>query len=166
MPGSHTPNTKSLVRGFTLVELLVVMAVLVALAVLIVPLYANLQTERQAATAAEGVVSTLREAQARAMAGDGDRTWGVYFFDDPAGHGDQFVLFRGENYAGRDASYDLVTALDDSLAFSAVSLGGGNEVVFGKVRGTTANTGSVTLTSTQGESVTVAVNSAGTVSVE
>lgn len=150
--------------GVTLVEIVITTTVIVALAALSIPLYANFQSESLLDTSSEDIVQTIREAQTRAMAGDGDRPWGVYFavVNDDA----QYSLFRGVDYLSRDTDYDRVTVLADSLTFSALDFSsGGATVIFQKIRGTTLNHGSLTLASTNGETVTIAVNAAGAVEV-
>lgn len=153
-------------RGFTLVELIIVVSLIVAFATLTIPLYAHFQTGQEVGTVAEAIAQGLREAQSRSMAGDGDRTWGVYFDDDPGGNGDKFVLFRGATYATRDAGFDLVTELADSVSLGSISLAGGNAVIFSKLVGATGNTGSLVVSSTNNDSATIRVNAAGVVDVE
>jgi len=149
-------------RGVTLVEIVITTTIIVALAALSIPLYANFQSESLLDTTSEDIVQTLREAQTRAMAGDGDRPWGVNFA--VVGDDAEFTLFRGVDYTNRDADYDRVGILADSLTFSVLDfLNGSTTVVFQKIRGTTLNFGSLTLTSTNGDVATISVNAAGAV---
>lgn len=152
--------------GFTLVELVVVVAITVALASLTIPLYVNFQATQQAASAAEEIVQLLREAQARAMAGDGAMPWGVYFEDDLVGADDRFILFRGASFAARNPSFDFATDLADTLSFGSISFTGGSAVVFTRSNGTTANVGSLVVSASNGDAVTVRVNAAGAVDLE
>lgn len=149
-------------RGVTLIEIIITTTVIVALAALAIPLYANFQSESLLDTSSEDIIQTLREAQTRAMAGDGDRPWGVHFA--PVGGDSQYALFRGSDYANRDTDYDLVTILADSLTLSTLDFSNGSTtVVFQKIRGTSLNFGSLTLTSTNGDAATIFVNAAGAV---
>ena len=149
--------------AFTLVELLIVIGLTVAMALMAVPLYVNWQAHSALATGVQEAVAALREAQTRAMAGDGGRPWGVYFDDAPGSGSDRFVLFRGATYVARDADYDRATVLPAAVAYGSVSLSGGNAVVFSRIRGTTGNGGRVTLQSSDGRAVEIQVNAAGAV---
>lgn len=147
--------------GFTFIELLVVLGLTVTLAALAVPLFFNWQSQSGLDTAAQELIGAIREAQARAMAGDGASPWGVYF--DDAAAGDRFVLFRGASFATRDAAFDQATGLPPSVTYDAVLVAGGEAVVFTRGRGTTGNTGSVTLRSSEGRTAELRVNAAGAV---
>lgn len=149
-----------------MVEMVVVVAVIVILAALAIPLYADFQSGSQLDTVTKEIVHALREAQMRTIGGDGDLPWGVYFYDAPTGTGDSFTLFAGATHAGRDADMDIVTQLPGSVSFSSITFTGGSAVVFSKVRGTTVNSGDVVLISTDGDLVAVSVNAAGTVNIE
>ncbi|TSC77253.1 MAG: Uncharacterized protein G01um101431_436 [Parcubacteria group bacterium Gr01-1014_31] len=155
---SKTPLRASF--GFTFIELLVVLGLMVTLAALAVPLFFNWQSQSGLDTVAQELAAVVREAQARAMAGDGASAWGVHF-DDAAS--DRFVLFRGASFATRDAAYDQVTVLPPSVAYDAILVAGGDAVVFSRGRGTTGNIGSVTLRSSEGKTFELRVNAAGAV---
>lgn len=151
-------------RGVTLVEIVIATTIIVALAALAIPLYVNFQSESLLDTTSQDIVQTIREAQTRAMAGDGDRPWGVNFA--VVGDDAQYTLFRGVDYANRDPAYDRSAVLAGSLTFGALDFSNGSTtVVFQKVRGMTDNFGSLTLTSTNGETATITVNAAGAVDV-
>lgn len=152
--------------GFTLVEVVVVVALITLMAAFVYPISATVQAEHELETVASAIVQTLREAQAKAMTGDRSSRWGVYFDDDPAGNNDRFVLFLGTTYAARDANFDQVTDLSDELSFRSITLSGGSSVVFSQLRGTTANAGSVQLSAVNGGSRTIRVNAAGVVDLE
>ncbi|MDO8560379.1 MAG: hypothetical protein Q7S23_05135 [bacterium] len=147
--------------GFTFIELLVVLGLIVTLAALAVPLFFNWQSESGLDTVAQELASAVREAQARAMAGDGASPWGVHF--DDVAVGDRFVLFRGASFATREAGYDQVTVLPASVAYDAILVAGGDAVIFARGRGTTGNTGSVTLRSSEGRIFELRLNAAGAV---
>ncbi len=153
-------------RGFTFVEVVVVVALIVAMAAWLYPVSTTIQSEQELQTVAGEIVQTLREAQAKTVAGEGDRRWGVYVDADPGGVNDRFILFAGATYATRDPTYDRERALPDTLSLGSLSFTGGNAVVFTPVRGTTENPGSLTLSSANGKALTIRVNAAGTVEVE
>lgn len=127
-------NRFELKKGFTLVEILIVAAILVLISFYTVPATLNFFKSQDLDGTVQEVLQTLRRAQAKAMAQEGDSLFGVYFFPH------QFVLFKGSSYAARDASYDEIFNISDSINISGL-----NEVVFKKSSGLPQNIGSITL---------------------
>lgn len=129
-------------KGFTLVELMVVMAIAVLLGGLALPALRIAQKGSELDSAVESLVSVLRLAQNRTLASEGASQYGVFF--DTAASPDRYILFKGATYATRDAGYDEPFSLPQSVEMSAVAIPQG-EIVFARLTGTVANAGSVTL---------------------
>lgn len=129
-------------KGFTLAELIVVIAIAVLLGGLALPALRIAQKNSEVEDSAESLVGVLRLAQNRTLASEGASQYGVFF--DAAASPAQYVLFRGATYATRDVAADEVHALPQSLEMSAVTLSG-SQVVFARVTGVALNTGSITL---------------------
>jgi len=109
------------VRGFTLVEMLLVLGLIAALAAGAAGIERSRVSGRAARAAGESLVTALREAQARAAAMAGDDGWSVHVASDSA------TVFRGASFAGRDPDDDRV------VAFSLpVSVAGPEDVLFAK----------------------------------
>ena len=88
-------------KGVTFVELMVVIGVLVIIFAASVPGFAFFQKGSSLDNDAEKIVNVLRLAQSKSLSSEGSGQYGVYF--QPP---DQYVLFKGVDYASRDASYD------------------------------------------------------------
>ena len=121
-------------KGFTLVELLMVLGILALLIVVSLPLTVNFYKTRQLDVHEQGIVQALRRAQLKAMSIERNSAFGVYLTST------QYVLFKGSSYAARDTSYDEVFDLSGNLSVSGLS-----EIVFSKLNGTTTDTGTITL---------------------
>ena len=127
-------------NSFSLVETLVVIAILAAIFIALVPVFiffgkrANLDSE------AEKISSILKSAQNKTLSSQGSSQYGVYF-NAP----NQYILFKGENFAEREASFDKVFNLPSSIEIYEISLGGGNEVVFENLTGFSNVSGFVSL---------------------
>lgn len=140
-------------RGFTLVEVLLSVAVIAVLAGISAPVFSRLMTKNDLDTAVVSLAQSWRRVQELSMANDGDSVWGVKV---AAG---SITLFKGGSYAGRDTGYDETFDLPSTISVSGAAM----EVTFNKLTGTPSATGTVSLTSF-GDTRTLNINSKGTVS--
>lgn len=123
--------------GFSLIETLVAVSVLVIISGLIAPGFNFFKKQSTLDAAAQEILQTIRLAQSKTLASEGDSNFGVYFETH------RFILFKGTSYPG-NTDYDEIHNLDPSLEISSVSLGGSvNYAVFERLTGTTANYGSL-----------------------
>lgn len=129
--------------GFTLIELLVVVAVLTVALAISVPNIVSLIKNPKVSNTAEEVVNALKLAQNKSLSSEGNSQYGVYFKTDTAPH--QYILFKGANYASRDISFDQAYSIPNATEFYDINLGGGNEIVFNRITGTTQNPGNVSI---------------------
>lgn len=138
-------------HGFTLLELLLSVAVISALAGLSLPVYRTLLSKNDLDIAANSTVSSLRRGQVLSQAVDGDTTWGVKV------QSGSIVLFKGASYAARDTAFDETFDVPTSIGIS-----GTTEYVFSKLTGLPQATGTVNLSS-ESDARTVTLNSKGMV---
>ena len=129
-------------KGFTLAELIVVIALALLFAALAVPAFRVAQKNSELEDASQVLLSALRLAQNRTLASEGASQYGVFF--DTAASPDQYVLFKGETYATRDVSADEAHVLAQGVEMSAVTVPG-SEVVFLRLTGAVLGSGSITL---------------------
>lgn len=141
--------------GFTLVELLIVIAVTLALAATAMPLYGRLQSARQLDAEMTLIIQNLRLARGRSVAGINNSVHGVEFASN------RYILYQGSSYAARDEDFDQVFVLDSSLTISSNLAS--NEVDFSKGIGLPDNTGSITISHGVTGSRVISVNSLGKV---
>jgi len=153
-------------NGFTLTETLLTAAVISIVLILSAPFYNTFQTANQLDIFSSEVLQTLRESQTKAMLSENDSAWGVYF-EINIGDKDKFVLFKGPDYSNRDQNYDQISELPKTLSFEEISLEqGGNEVVFGKLKGLTQNYGFLKIRSVLNQERTITINEAGRISIQ
>lgn len=135
-------------KGFTLIELIVVIALIAGLSALAIPIYSSFQIEVQFDNTTAEITQTLRRAQALTLAGEQDKVWGVTFTSS------SYSL-----YANGDASFDELETIPATLTLSGLST-----VEFSRLNGGTADTGSITVTASSiGKIKTISVNSEGRV---
>ena len=139
-------------RGFTIIEVMLSLAIIAVLAGISTPIYQSFQVRNDLDIAAVTIAESMRRAQVLSEAVDGDTTWGV---DVRSG---SITVYEGTSYAARDTTYDEFFDMPTSIAPSG--LGG---VVFDKFTGLPQTTGTITLTSNTNETRTITINSKGTV---
>lgn len=140
-------------RGFALIELILVIALIAALAGLSIPVYQSFQVKNDIDIAANTLTQELKRAQILSQASDGDTSWGV------KSQSGSIVLFKGASYSGRDAAYDETFSLPSTITPS-----GATEIVYAKFTGLPQATGTITLTASTNETRTITINSKGAVS--
>jgi prepilin-type N-terminal cleavage/methylation domain-containing protein len=133
-------------NGFSLVELVIVMAIVGLLFLTAGPLYPILRRNWELGQARTKVVSALRLARESARSSQNTSNWGVKV-------GSDLVVFSGSSYAARTTSLDRLDKLP------GVTVGGTSEIVFTRVTGATTAT-QLTLTNGAGTKI-ITVNNYG-----
>lgn len=125
-------------KGFTLIELVIVIGIIVIIFALSVLAVLNIQRGKLLDNNAWSIVSFLRQAQNQALNGvsvDGvnQTNFGIHF--DSAAR--QYTLFQGSTY-NPDDSYNFVQTLPEGIDL-VLDLPAGNNVIFNKITGKVAN---------------------------
>ena len=139
-------------KGFTLLEVLLSIALIAVLVGMSIPIFQSFQNKNDLDIAATVTVQNLRRAQVLAQAMDGDTSWGTHL------QSGSIVLFKGTSWTGRDSNYDEVFEISPSLVLSGLS-----EIIFGKFSGVPQATGNITLTSVNNDARTITINSKGAI---
>ena len=144
-------------QGFTLIEVLLVMGILVAVSGLAIPFLFSYQTSSDLITYADQAQRILRRAQWQAVTGQNGDGWGVYFNNDQR----QFILFKGADFDSRDQDYDQIVDYPAGLNFSSTF---GDEIKFEIYSGAPAVNGTITATTTESDFFKIiTVDSLGTI---
>ncbi len=138
--------------GFTLLEILLVVAIIAVISGFSVPIYETLKNKNDLNLGVIISVNALRRASEIAAASDGDTSWGVKFTTS------SIILFKGGSYQTRDQNFDENSDLSSDIAVSETS-----EVVFQKFSGAPLAETTTTLTSSNGEVTKIHVNQKGAV---
>ena len=142
---------KKLNKGFTLLELLLSVAVISALAVLSPPVYRPFLKKNDLDIAAVPFAQPARRAQVLSQAVDSDTTWGV------KAQSGSIVIFKGASFTSRDSSFDETFGVPTSIGVS-----GTTETVFTKFTGFPQAIGTMNV-STESDSRSVTINNKGMV---
>lgn len=151
------PETFNDKKGFTLVEVLIVISVSLILAASAVPIIGNLQGSAQLNDNTSDIIQTLRIARERSISRLNNENHGV-FFEINAG-ADSYILYQGGSYDTRDTDYDVETTLPDSITMTTTITG--DEINFSKGLGVPDETGIIDLISDTGGTRSVSSNSIG-----
>jgi prepilin-type N-terminal cleavage/methylation domain-containing protein len=138
--------------GFTLIEVLLSVAILTLLTGLSLPVYESFVRRNDLDLTAQTIASTIRRAETYARGVNEDSTWGVRFTSPTT------TLFKGTTYATRDATYDEIVTIPNSMTMTGTS-----EVVFSKLSAIPNTTASIDLNSTTNDTRTITVNAGGAV---
>lgn len=146
--------------GFSLIELLIAVAVFVLAAGLILPGFNFFQRQSALDAATQEIISTLRLAQNQSLASENANSFGVWF------EADKFILFKGPTFYP-EATDNVSHPLSPSLRLSEISLNGNNFVVFDKLNGSAANYGSLKIEQADdsAKNKTIFIDAAGIISL-
>lgn len=134
--------------GFTLIEVLIVIAIAAILFAIVLSGFSGLRQETDLSLAAQDSVAFLQQARIKTLSSESSSSYGVHFETS------KFTLFTGNTYDSVDPS-NKDRILPTSVDISSISLaGGGADVVFKRLTGETAAYGSVTFRLTSDPIVT------------
>jgi len=145
--------------GFTLIEILIALAIFVLLASIVIPNFNFWQRQNSLEATAQEVISALRLAQNETIASKNDSSFGVYFETN------KFTVFQGTAFYPSSPDNN-VHNLNPSLKISDVNLSGNNFLFFDRLTGSAANYGyiKVELVSDPTKNKVIFVDPAGIVS--
>ena len=143
-------------KGFTLIEIFIIIIIILLLFSLALPISLNFYKRQQFQTYSQQILQTLRKAQSKAMAVEGDSNFGVYL--DNANK--KYILFKGDSYSSGDPE-------NEEFDFPVIiTVSGLSEVVFLKPEGRPSpSTGSITINS-DSLTQTIGINAVGRINSE
>jgi prepilin-type N-terminal cleavage/methylation domain-containing protein len=110
--------------GFTLVEMVIVVALMTSFALLGIPFGVEAYRDYVLTSTTRDIVSVLRRAEALAIANTSSSPYGVAF------RVDRVMLFKGATYSSRNPAYD-----EEHSFVPAVVVAAPSEVVFAPLSG-------------------------------
>ena len=140
-------------KGFTLFEILLVVAMMALIASFAPPIFVQLQSKIGFDSTVSTYISSLRRAQNLSEAVKNDSAWGVKITNN------NVTIFQGNSYDTRDSTMD-----ETSTIFSNLNVTGSTEFVFKKMYGTPLLFGTTTISNQAGDSKYISVNSLGLIS--
>ncbi len=146
---TKTTNTS---QGFTLIEVLLVVAIITLITVVSAPLVLSFQNANELDVSTNTLAQYLYQAQSYSLNRAHDCNWGVTI------NGQDLTLFCGDNYANRDANRDITYQMP-----LGITVQNNTEINYVKLTGVPQSTGSFTLATVGNRTATVTVNKKGMV---
>ena len=131
-------------KGFTVIEILITLAILGILLAIVLPSLSNMRTSQAAQTHVEHIDTFFSEARTRTVSSQNLSRHGVNLSSS------RIVLFEGETYSTGDP-FITEFRFEPGFSIHEVSVGGGWNVVFDRLTGGTANAGWFTFGTSDGD---------------
>jgi prepilin-type N-terminal cleavage/methylation domain-containing protein len=128
-------------KGFTVVEILVVIMIMALLSVIVLSGFAGYRNAQSLKNDTDLVLAVLRQARTQTLASQGGTTYGVHFASST------ITLFSGSSYVDGVASNDAYT-LDTHTQLNLALNGGSSDVIFKRLSGETDHYGTITVATT------------------
>lgn len=125
-------------KGFTLIEVLLSVSVLVVMLGFMAPLAERLLVQNNIDSARTTVASSLRRAYTFARASERGTAWGMHI------EGGKITVFSGTSYQARTTDLDEMTEIADTIKITGVT-----DVVFANGSGAPNKTGTITFSTDQ-----------------
>lgn len=158
-------------KGFTLIEIVLGMAIVAILVTIVVRSFPNVYEARELDRATELVVNMLTDARARTLSAEDDMQYGVYVTatSTVAGAANTIVLHSGAGYVASPSNALVTTSLPSNVFFRR-AMGGGRGTIFMRLTGesrTGTSTGDYFLLQTKGTTQVrrISVDRSGNISV-
>lgn len=108
-------------KGFTLLEILLVLAMIAIIFAISPPLYTKLVSQSALDSDISTLVSVLRKAESNSLASSYNSSWGVQITNS------KYTLFKGDSYENRDKDFD-----EDYNFYEETTVSGSSSIVFAK----------------------------------
>ncbi|OGF27224.1 hypothetical protein A2331_03580 [Candidatus Falkowbacteria bacterium RIFOXYB2_FULL_34_18] len=105
----HVPSKQSNFLGFSIIEVLIVVAIFIILSAISLPFYNNLNIELLVDKTRTDIVQTLRLIKIKSESRVNNSAHGVYF------DANTMTLYQGSSYEQRNNDYDQEFLIDDVL---------------------------------------------------
>ncbi len=126
-------------KGFTILEIIISLAIFLILAVIIVFSFSPLRNNQELTNTVQETINLLNSARSKTLSSEGSSQYGVHF------ESSRIILFKGASFSESSPDNNVV-ALSSLVEISVINLnGGGNNLVFQRLTGKTNNYGTITL---------------------
>jgi prepilin-type N-terminal cleavage/methylation domain-containing protein len=147
----------SMQRGFTLIEVVITSAIVVALVTVVAFPFLQFRKQQALQNTTNAVVSILNEARTKTLAAYNDTSYSVRLETSRA------ILFVGSTYDGSAVTNEYFEFESPIVLQSSSLQGGGTHISFDRLKGTTSQYGTITLAIPSGASKIITVSPTGSI---
>jgi prepilin-type N-terminal cleavage/methylation domain-containing protein len=126
-------------RGFTLIEMLIVITIMGILVVSVLTIFTKINSSQAIDKDAQLLVETLRQAQSQTLSSQNASQYGVHIATTSV------TLFTGTTYSSSDTSNKSFLFNTRDIVSTISLIGGSTNVVFKRLTGETDQSGTITL---------------------
>jgi type II secretory pathway pseudopilin PulG len=149
---------KSFQAGISILEIVLVIAVIGVLSAVVSLPFSKFRQAQALENSTDAVIALLNEARTKTLGAVGNTSYSVHIQSDRA------VLFTGTSYNSSEPSNQALL-VETPVSITAISLtDGGSEVNFDRLKGTTSQSGTITLALPNGQTRVITVATTGAVS--
>jgi prepilin-type N-terminal cleavage/methylation domain-containing protein len=145
-------------QGVTLLEIMIVLAIVVILIAVVVPQFSRMRENQALKNAVIDVVSTLNKARSQTLASVDSSEYGVHF---EANH---VIIFKGVVYSAGSSDNETVDILSPATVSDISLTGGATDLYFNRLSGAPSRTGTITVSSTNFSKI-VTISATGGISI-
>ena len=143
-------------KGFSLIELAVVLGISLVLGVVVLTTLLGRRSRVELDNTTKQIVSTLREAQSRAVSGEGNTVWGVHLENSTTTASFYALFYTSYTTSTKLGYWRLPTSI--RYATSSIAQGSSLDITFAQISGLPSTSTSVTLGGTGGGGVVTATS--------
>lgn len=144
-------------KGFTLIEILIVVGILAVLIAVVSPAFSTMRNNEVLKSTTADIVSAIDKARSQTLASVNSLEYGVHF------ESSKIVIFQGTTYSSGDANNEDIF-ISSPASISNINLtGGAVDVYFDRLSGAPSKTGTITV-SVSSSTKTITISTTGAVS--
>src|SRR3989338_1752286 len=144
-------------KGLTLLEVLIVTAIIVLLVSVVLPQFANMRANQVLKSASGDILSAINKARSQTLSSVDSSEYGVHF------QSDQVIIFKGKVFSAGAGDNEAI-AVFTPATISNVTLGGvsgtSGDMYFNRLYGAPSATGTITVSS-DAVSKTITISATG-----
>ena len=146
-------------KGITIIELLVVLAVLGIIISVVMPQFSKIRENQVLKSGVQDILSSLDKARSQTLASLNSSEYGVHF------QADEIVIFKGIDFSTRDTTKDEIINIVTPAVISSGTLAVPANVYFNRLSGSPSTSGTVTISTTNYSKI-ITIWATGVVSVD
>lgn len=145
-------------KGITVVELLIIFAVLAFIFSIIIPQFSKIRENQVLKNGVQDVLSSINKSRSQTLSSLNSSEYGVHI------ESDKILIFKGTVFSAGDPSNETINIISPATISAITLTGGGEDIYFNRLNGAPNKTGTITV-STDSFSKIITISATGAISV-